>query len=600
VLSAAADHKHLKTMLGGIDFGALGADLLDDLMEVEADPLDCGDRYEIDALLGEGGQGSVYRAHDKTLARSVAIKMSRRLETNRFILEEAKILSQLSHPSIPRIYDQGTTPDGRVFVVMQFIAGCRFNEALVEGGLNLAQRLRLVRSLSGALQHAHQAGILHRDLKPENILVTADGEPYVLDWGLAAAGNQRTICGSPLFAAPEQLDGQPAGPMADIYALGLLIYMAATGGELPFERQISFQEFRQRRGRIPRIGMRQRQANLPIALERVYETASSTSAAGRYRDVAALCEALDALELPAAMRARRRLIAAWSGSVAAAMLLGMALGPGRLSSLPLPPGLLSTAQDERGSEAYPSQEGAQTAGKPNTASTQAGQADVAQVTGGQAPGPQADALSVAVTPLPGAVPSAGGGDDVWPEVPGKEAPSKEAPKATEPGDAQAVSGLGEPQVGPVGGVDSDDATDLATLRDAATTAPAPTGLNGGTGEQGVSPEATPDAAANSGRPVQADQMVELPQAATTSAPSSAEPATASLLQSLPPTLDDLPLVLPDAAGFSDSSAADALPNVSLPAIAQWPEVHAAHLEPLPLAPLPQLPPADGWHDAADE
>ena len=140
--------------------------------------------------------------------------MARNERSGRHLQREGRVLSSLAHPAIPQVYDQGTMPDGRCFLVMQLVHGRRLHEFIDDGDYQLPRLLRVFRGLAGAVMHAHGQGILHRDLKPENILVTRDGEPYLIDWGLAAAGDPRAICGSPFYAAPEQLDGQPADPRA--------------------------------------------------------------------------------------------------------------------------------------------------------------------------------------------------------------------------------------------------------------------------------------------------------------------------------------------------------------------------------------------------
>lgn len=281
-----------------VDWTGIGKDLLGDIFapgEARPGP-DFGDRYEVRDLIGKGGQGVVHAAYDRVLEREVAIKRLHDPGAAQLPLRnEARTLSRLAHPAIPQIYDQGRSPDGGWFVVMQRIRGQRLDKYLDSVKPGVAARLLLFRSLAGAVAHAHRSGILHRDLKPENVLVTDAGEPYLVDWGLAANGGPRSVCGSPNFAAPEQLEGQVADRRADVFALGVLLYCVLCD-ELPYGRMVKdFHEFRQVRAGLQRIPLRQRRPDLPAALERICEVAMAAQPAARYVTVDALIADLDAV-----------------------------------------------------------------------------------------------------------------------------------------------------------------------------------------------------------------------------------------------------------------------------------------------------------------
>lgn len=278
----------------GIAWEALGGGVLDDLFTVdEAAGPEVGERYRLGEVLGRGGQGTVYRAFDLVVGRPVAIKVAHAGSHAEALAGEVNLLARLAHPAIPAVYDRGRAVDGSGFVVLQLIDG-RHLGAWLETGPDIGQRVRCYRAIVGAVGHAHQRGIIHRDLKPGNVLVTDEGEPYLVDWGLAATGDPRAICGTPFYAAPEQLDGRVADIRSDIYALGVLFYVILSG-QLPFGRRVSdFAEFRRLRAGLERVPLRRRRPDLPPALERICQTAMAAQPGARYADTTALLADLDA------------------------------------------------------------------------------------------------------------------------------------------------------------------------------------------------------------------------------------------------------------------------------------------------------------------
>lgn len=197
--------------------------------------------------VGRGGMGSVWRAAraDGVFDREVALKLprrSRRLPQSDAALAERlaaelRITARLEHPHIARLYDAGVDSQGRPYLAMEFVAGLPIHTHVRQAGLGVPATLRLIAQVARAVAHAHACGVIHRDLKPANVLVAADGEPRLLDFGVATlrAGPAATPTSAgltPAHAAPEQLAGAAPSEAADIYSLGVLAYELLCG-ELP-------------------------------------------------------------------------------------------------------------------------------------------------------------------------------------------------------------------------------------------------------------------------------------------------------------------------------------------------------------------------------
>jgi len=207
--------------------------------------------YKIIRLLGEGGMGVVYLAEREDLGSQVAIKLLRDAwlspaRRGRFAVEQ-RTLARLNHPSIARLYDADTSPDGTPFFAMEYVEGVPLTEYCDANDFGIADRLRLLRSVCQAVQHAHQHAVIHRDLKPSNILVKPDGTVRLLDFGIAkhlqniddsAGQSMHTITGlrlmTPAYAAPEQIRGDEVGIQSDVYSLGVILYQLLAG-RLPFD-----------------------------------------------------------------------------------------------------------------------------------------------------------------------------------------------------------------------------------------------------------------------------------------------------------------------------------------------------------------------------
>jgi len=201
--------------------------------------------YELLREIGHGGMGTVYLAAraDDEYRQTVALKLIRRgmdtdLVVSRF-RNERQILASLHHPNIASLLDGGTTPAGVPYLVMEHVDGEPIDRYCDARRLPIRERLELFLRVCGAVQHAHASLVVHRDLKPGNILVNAEGQPKLLDFGLAklldpalggvdqTATQQRFL--TPSYASPEQIQGNPITTASDVYSLGVLLYLLLTG-----------------------------------------------------------------------------------------------------------------------------------------------------------------------------------------------------------------------------------------------------------------------------------------------------------------------------------------------------------------------------------
>jgi WD40 repeat protein len=203
-------------------------------------------RFALRSVVGTGAFGTVYRAHDPQLDRTVAVKVPRAgnppggQELDRF-LREARSTAQLRHPAIVPVYEVGQE-NGQPYLVSDFVEGVTLDDRLSAGPLPLRESAALVQAVAEALEHAHQHGVIHRDIKPSNIMIRGDGTPAVMDFGLAkrAAGEitmtlDGQVLGTPAYMSPEQAGGEShkVDGRSDVYSLGVVLYRLLTG-ELPF------------------------------------------------------------------------------------------------------------------------------------------------------------------------------------------------------------------------------------------------------------------------------------------------------------------------------------------------------------------------------
>jgi serine/threonine protein kinase len=281
--------------------------------------------YVILDLVGIGGMGRVYRAEQTTLGRTVAVKIihphlvGEENAAARFITE-ARAASRLNHPNSVGVIDFGKTPDGQLYLVMEFLRGRDLARvAYEEGPLPFRRVIGVIRQVLAALSEAHHLGIIHRDMKPENIILepmrTGGDFVKVVDFGLAkmraTAGPSITspgiVCGTPEYMSPEQGRGDELDARSDLYAVGVILYQLVTG-HLPFEADSPTQVVLMHLSQPPpdpRKVAPERQ--IPEPLVQVVLKALMKERAERYKDADdfadALSEALTRLEGPTSLRA---------------------------------------------------------------------------------------------------------------------------------------------------------------------------------------------------------------------------------------------------------------------------------------------------------
>jgi eukaryotic-like serine/threonine-protein kinase len=219
---------------------------------------DFGPRYRIEALLGQGGMGRVYKAYDKDLDRTVAIKVVRegaigQSDALKRFKQELVLASKISHKNILRIHDMGDV-GGLRFISMAYVEGQDLQHIIRDNPKMPMERvLKFAQQIAEALAAAHAEGVVHRDLKPQNLLVDKTDQIYVCDFGLAksfeegAIGMTRTgaFLGTPRYMSPEQVEGKPADGRADLYAYGLILYEMVTG-DVPFTGESTLKVMYQR------------------------------------------------------------------------------------------------------------------------------------------------------------------------------------------------------------------------------------------------------------------------------------------------------------------------------------------------------------------
>lgn len=260
------------------------------------------DRYRLVEWLGEGSMGLVYRAHDETLDREVAIKLLSpkhitSSEASERFLREARAVARLSHPNIMALYD--VDRDGAWhYLVLEYIPGQDLHARLLEqnGPLPISETLEILRGLLEALAYAHAQGLIHRDIKPENIRLTPEDKVKVTDFGLALAqGDARLtrddmIVGTVLYLAPEVVTGNSPDHRTDLYAVGAVLYELLTG-QPPFSSDNPVAILSQILS-LPITPLRTINQNIPAALEGIVTKLLAKDPADRYASAEAVLAAL--------------------------------------------------------------------------------------------------------------------------------------------------------------------------------------------------------------------------------------------------------------------------------------------------------------------
>jgi serine/threonine-protein kinase len=268
--------------------------------------------YELDSEIGRGGMGVVYRAKDRRLKRTVAIKvlppeLAFRSEIKTRFLREAEMAAQLNHPNIVDIYAVDEA-GGIVFFVMAYITGDNVAKLLHDhGALSIDQTRRILRDVADALAYAHERGVIHRDIKPDNILIDGDsGRPMVTDFGIARAvseGETRLTAtgiaiGTPTYMSPEQAAGERTiDGRSDLYSLGILGYQMLSG-EPPFVANSTPAILVKHVSERP-VPIEQRRSDVPPDLARVIMQLLEKDPANRFPSAGSVVVALDTGRMPA-------------------------------------------------------------------------------------------------------------------------------------------------------------------------------------------------------------------------------------------------------------------------------------------------------------
>jgi eukaryotic-like serine/threonine-protein kinase len=266
-------------------------------------------RYRLEARIGEGGMGVVYRARHVLIDRIVAVKLIRpdlRGETHlrAWMLREARAANRVDHAHIIDIHDIGETEDGELYLVMEYLVGTPLSAEIGRGPMPIQRGVDILEQMGAALARAHDLGVVHRDLKSDNILLTARGGRKdfvkILDFGLAALAHdprlapKGAVFGTPEYMSPEQARGETAGPQSDLYALGILFFEMLTG-RLPFrsaDRDTLLEM--QRTAPAPRPSTLRKDCH-PVA-ERIIMRLLEKETRRRYRDGHHLLEELKAFQ----------------------------------------------------------------------------------------------------------------------------------------------------------------------------------------------------------------------------------------------------------------------------------------------------------------
>jgi serine/threonine-protein kinase len=260
-------------------------------------------RYDLEELVGSGGMSSVYRAHDRLLERTVALKILHEqfgrddAYVERF-RREARAVAQLAHPNIVTVIDRGEQ-DGRQFIVFEYVDGMNLKELMAqEGPVSPREAIELALQVARGLSFAHENGLVHRDVKPQNVLLDGDGRAKVTDFGIAHAVDvdgmtiTGTVMGTSNYIAPEQARGQAVDEQTDVYSLGCVIY-ELLAGEVPFEGD-NFVAVAMQHVNDPAPSVRDVRPDVPPRLDWAVQTAMAKDHDERFDSMAEFAAELEA------------------------------------------------------------------------------------------------------------------------------------------------------------------------------------------------------------------------------------------------------------------------------------------------------------------
>jgi eukaryotic-like serine/threonine-protein kinase len=262
------------------------------------------DRYELQELVGTGGMSSVYRAHDRLLERTVALKVLHHQYTGdaeyveRF-RREARSVATLSHPNIVTVIDRGEH-EGRQFIVFEYVEGENLKRLIERRGpAPVTTALELAMQIARGLSFAHQQGLIHRDVKPQNVLMNGDGQAKVTDFGIARSLDVKhgmtqtgTVLGTSDYIAPEQAQGQRVDEHTDVYSLGVVLYEMLLN-EVPFPGE-NFVAVAMRHINEEPPSIRDKRPDVSRRVEAAVHRAMAKDPEARFQTMAEFCQELEA------------------------------------------------------------------------------------------------------------------------------------------------------------------------------------------------------------------------------------------------------------------------------------------------------------------
>lgn len=253
-------------------------------------------RYRLDSLLGRGGYGQVYRGFDLQLHRPVAVKIGHARTSSDLLLDEARRVARLKHPSIVAVHDCDEH-DGQMFLVFELVEGRSLADVIQDRKLPIREAVGLVATVADGLQYAHKQGCIHRDIKPENILINGEGTPLIADFGVACtldelAKGRSSSSGTLNYMAPEQIaqETQLLDGRCDVHALGVLLFELLSGRS-PFQSRTQNGLREQILFRQPTL-LRSADPSLPKEIEAICSKALAKHPADRHESAAAFADEL--------------------------------------------------------------------------------------------------------------------------------------------------------------------------------------------------------------------------------------------------------------------------------------------------------------------